>query len=125
MTATYYRYCPMCRAKIEKDATECPKCAVILADLGHSNERPGSSGAKSINHDSNPNDPICQSCGSPSASIFPGVLRGGGKGYCSDCYRRMKAGGFTGPTEEGSAFSGDIKDLLKASEARIRAAGRR
>lgn len=116
----YYRYCPMCRAKIEKGDTECPKCAVVLADLGQSGERPPGPG-KVTGHDSNPNDPMCLSCGSPSASIYPGVLRGGGKGYCSDCYARMRRAGYTGVTEEGSSFSSDIRDLLKATRDRIEA----
>jgi len=115
--------CPECEAEIGPNASRCKSCGWEARRPAPSSPLAGSS--QPGRHDSNPNDPICQSCGSPSASIFPGVLRGGGKGYCSDCYRRMKAGGFTGPTEEGSAFSGDIKDLLKASEARIRAAGRR
>ena len=121
MSQPAYRYCPMCRAPLEKSDTECPKCAVILADLGHTNERPAK-GVKTVGHDSNPNDPNCLSCNQPNASIFPGVLRGGGRGYCSECYRRMRSTGFTGQTEEGSSFAEDLKHLLKATVERVRAA---
>ena len=112
--------CPECEAEIGPRGTRCKACgweARKPPELNPERKHPG--------HDSNPNDPICQSCHQPNASIYPGVLRGGGKGYCSECYRRMRAGGFSGQTVEGTSFAQDIQDLLKSTRERIDARRRK
>jgi len=104
-----WKKCPMCQAENEASATECAQCAVLFKDLGggkQADER-----KKFPGHESNPNDPVCQSCGG-TATVYPGVLRGGGKGFCSTCYRRMRAGGFDGVTEHGSQTLKDIREML-------------
>lgn len=113
--------CPECEAEIGPNASRCKSCGWEARKAMPSSPLVGSS--QPGRHDSNSNDPICKSCSQPNASIFPGVLRGGGRGYCSECYRRMRAGGFTSQTEEGSSFAEDLKHLLKATVERVRARG--
>ena len=118
--------CPKCRAFNPDDAIECSQCAVQFKDL--KGARPSSSTESKPSypgHDSNPNDTECQSCRQPNASIYPGVLRGGGKGYCSDCYRRMRSGGYQGPTEHGSQTAKDLRELLHIVANRLKEKGKR
>lgn len=107
--------CPKCRAYNPDNATECSECAVLFRDLGSAKREERT---KFTGHDSNPNDPVCQSCGGV-ASIYPGVLRGGGRGYCSDCFRRIGHGAFMGKSEHGSQTLRDLREMLAHTESAL------
>ena len=104
--------CPECEAELGfSGAKACKKCGwEARKPVEHKT-------SKYAGHDSNPNDPVCKNCGG-TASIFPNVFRGGGKGFCGECFRRLR-GAATEVTVEGHSFAQDINDFLHSTRSKI------
>lgn len=107
--------CPKCGDYNAAEAAECEKCGVLFRDIkGPSVNGAGTYGMKAP-HDANPNERYCKCGCGKGASIFPGVLKGGGEGWASGCYRPIDS---VGMTETGSEAVKELQTLLKVTRER-------